>query len=253
MVSPERLPYFGICVLFSLLHSLFAFLAFKHDIGFWREKRSLEGVSRTAVVGNAVSSLIVFLFLLDSGTTSGIVLVSCGISVGIELWKVKKVMKFKFTFPFKIEMNSCSTEERKSLSLDSTGTFYIAILVSPFIVIWSVYSLLNDSYKSWYSWIIASAVKCVYAFGFVMMTPQLFINYKLKSVAHLPWRALIYKTLNTFIDDIFAFMVEMPTIHRIATFRDDVVFFIYLYQMYLYPVDNSRENEFGIYDKPKSD
>ena len=32
------------------------------------------------------------------------------------------------------------------------------------------------------------------------MTPQLFINYKLKSVAHMPWRAMIYKSLNTFID-----------------------------------------------------
>lgn len=29
--------------------------------------------------------------------------------------------------------------------------------------------------------------------GFVLMTPQLYINYKLKSVDHLPWRALIYR------------------------------------------------------------
>ena len=28
--------------------------------------------------------------------------------------------------------------------------------------------------------------------GFVLMTPQLFINYKLKSVAFLPWRKFIY-------------------------------------------------------------
>ena len=27
------------------------------------------------------------------------------------------------------------------------------------------------------------------------MTPQLFINYKLKSVANLPWRALTYKVI----------------------------------------------------------
>ena len=40
----------------------------------------------------------------------------------------------------------------------------------------------------------------VYAFGFVLMTPQLFINYKLKSVAHMPWKAMVYKSLNTFID-----------------------------------------------------
>ena len=27
----------------------------------------------------------------------------------------------------------------------------------------------------------------------VMMTPQLFLNYKYKSVDHLPWRALLYR------------------------------------------------------------
>ena len=37
----------------------------------------------------------------------------------------------------------------------------------------------------------------------------------------------------------------MPTLHRLATFRDDVVFFIFLYQWYLYPVDKTRANEFG--------
>jgi len=82
-------------------------------------------------------------------------------------------------------------------------------------------------------------------FGFIMMTPQLFINYKLKSVAHLPWRMLSYKFLNTFIDDIFAFVIKMPTMYRIGTLRDDIIFFIYLYQRYVYRIDPSRVNEFG--------
>jgi len=56
--------------------------------------------------------------------------------------------------------------------------------------------------------------------GFIMMTPQLFINYKLKSVAHLPWRMMTYKALNTFIDDIFAFVIKMPTLYRIGCLRD---------------------------------
>jgi hypothetical protein len=30
-------------------------------------------------------------------------------------------------------------------------------------------------------------------FGFIAMTPQLYINYRLKSVAHLPWKAFMYK------------------------------------------------------------
>ena len=101
-----------------------------------------------------------------------------------------------------------------------------------------------------------------------MMTPQLFINYKLKSVAHLPWRMMTYKALNTFIDDIFAFVIKMPTMYRLGCFRDDIVFFIFLYQRYIYrvrfknqililihilhifflnsfQVDHSRVNEFG--------
>eukprot|EP01049_Picozoa_sp_SAG25_P001820 SAG25_NODE_86_length_16515_cov_5.529996_15_plen_96_part_00 len=38
---------------------------------------------------------------------------------------------------------------------------------------------------------------------------QLFINYKLKSVAYLPWRKFVYRALNTFIDDLFSFIVRM--------------------------------------------
>lgn len=79
-----------------------------------------------------------------------------------------------------------------------------------------------------------------------MMTPQLFINYKLKSVAHLPWRMLTYKFLNTFIDDIFAFVIKMPLMYRLGCFRDDIIFIIYLYQRWIYRVDPKRVNEFGI-------
>jgi hypothetical protein len=78
-----------------------------------------------------------------------------------------------------------------------------------------------------------------------MMWPQIFVNYQLKSVAHLPWRALTYKIFSTFVDDIFAWIISAPMIHRLATMRDDVVFFVYLYQRFAYRVDRSRVNEFG--------
>ncbi len=61
----------------------------------------------------------------------------------------------------------------------------------------------------------------------------------------MPARAMTYKVLNTFIDDLFAFTIKMPTLHRLATLRDDVIFFVYLYQSYAYKVDASRVNEFG--------
>lgn len=61
----------------------------------------------------------------------------------------------------------------------------------------------------------------------------------------MPAKAMTYKFLNTFIDDLFAFTIKMPTLHRLATLRDDVIFFVYLYQSYAYKVDHTRVNEFG--------
>ena len=51
----------------------------------------------------------------------------------------------------------------------------------------------------------------------------------------MPWKTLMYKTLGTFVDDLFAFCIKMPTLHRLACLRDDVVFFVYLYQKWIYP------------------
>ena len=123
--------------------------------------------------------------------------------------------------------------------------YYLSFLVYPLIVIYAVYSLLYDTHKSYYSWLIGSLSGAVYMFGFLQMTPQLFINYKLKSVAHLPWRVFVYKALNTFVDDMFAFIIKMPTMHRLSAFRDDIIFFIFLYQRWIYRVDKTRVNEFG--------
>ena len=56
---------------------------------------------------------------------------------------------------------------------------------------------------------------------------------------------MVYKSLNTFIDDLFAFVIKMPLMHRLACFRADIIFFIYLYQKWAYRVDHTRTNEFG--------
>ena len=54
-----------------------------------------------------------------------------------------------------------------------------------------------------------------------------------------------HTALNTFIDDLFAFVIKMPLLHRLACLRDDVVFLVYLYQKWIYPEDKRRRNEFG--------
>jgi len=56
----------------------------------------------------------------------------------------------------------------------------------------------------------------------------------------MPSKALFYRFLNTIIDDLFSFIITMPTLHRISCFRDDVIFLIYLYQRWIYRVDKTR-------------
>ena len=135
--------------------------------------------------------------------------------------------------------------EIQTQQYDSQAIKYLSVALIPLVLCGAVYSLVYNTHKSWYSWLIHSSVNGVYAFGFLFMLPQLFLNYQLKTVAHLPWRAFMYKAFNTFIDDVFAFIITMPTAHRVAVFRDDLVFLVYLYQRWLYPVDRKRVNEYG--------
>ncbi|KAJ8769169.1 hypothetical protein K2173_000944 [Erythroxylum novogranatense] len=245
----EGNPYLlGITMIVSLLHSVFDFLAFKNDIQFWNKNKSMEGLSAKSVVVNFICQLIVFLYLLDNDT-SWMILASSGIGVCIEFWKIGKAMHIEIDRSGRIPMLRFRDREsyagNKTKEYDDLAMKYLSYVLFFLVACFSVYSLMYERHKSWYSWILSSLTSCVYMFGFIMMLPQLFINYKLKSVAHLPWRQMTYKFLNTIIDDLFAFVIKMPTLHRLSVFRDDLIFLIYLYQRWIYPVDKTRVNEFG--------
>jgi len=75
------------------------------------------------------------------------------------------------------------------------------------------------------------------------MTPQVFLNYRLKSVDHLPWRVLSYQAVNTFIDDVFMLCIRMPEVQKYSVFRDDIVFVICCVQRWLYKGRRSVEDE----------
>jgi hypothetical protein len=76
---------------------------------------------------------------------------------------------------------------------DTQAIKYLSIVLVPLVLGGALYSLVYNTHKSWYSWIVNSLVNGVYAFGFLFMLPQLFLNYRLKTVAHLPWRSFMYK------------------------------------------------------------
>ncbi|EEH33558.1 cleft lip and palate transmembrane protein [Paracoccidioides lutzii Pb01] len=243
----------------SVLHMLFEALAFKNDISHWRKKKDVVGTSVRTILGNVFMQTVIFLYLLDNSEgTSWMILGGQGFGIILEAWKITKTVDVRirrpspgssFSFsPYVIvfeDKHKLSETEQKTKEYDEIAFKYLYILAVPLLAAYAIYSLIYIEHKSWYSFVIETLVGSVYAYGFLMMVPSLYINYRLKSVAHMPGKALTYKFLNTFIDDLFAFTIKMPILHRLATLRDDVIFFIWLYQSYKYKVDPKRVNEFG--------
>ncbi|KAL5339704.1 cleft lip and palate transmembrane protein 1-domain-containing protein [Aspergillus crustosus] len=243
----------------TIFHMIFETLAFKNDISHWRKKKDNVGTSVRTILANVFMQLVIFLYLMDnSENTSWMILASQGFGIALEAWKVTKMVNVRlrpppagsfFSFlPYVIvfeDKHKLTETEKKTQEYDEIAFRYLYIIAVPLLGAYAVYSLMYNTHKSWYSYVIETLVGSVYAYGFLMMVPSLYINYRLKSVAHMPGKAMTYKFLNTFIDDLFAFTVKMPWLHRLATLRDDVIFFVWLYQSYKYKVDYTRVNEFG--------
>ncbi|KAL3780126.1 hypothetical protein ACHAWO_011582 [Cyclotella atomus] len=272
----------AVTVIVSILHSIFDILAFKNDITFFKKKKSMEGLSLRSMVVNVFFSFVILLYLADNDTRyvfslfivlyiilfivaefrtalkkwgcSFMVLASNSVGLLIDIWKISKAITIKFEGG-KIEwVEAKSYKKSKTKEYDEIATSHLLFVTMPLVAGYGMYSLFYQKHKSWYSWILNTLVGFIYMFGFVMMTPQLFINYKLvsviQSVAHLNWRTMTYKSINTFIDDLFAFVIKMPIMHRLACLRDDIIFFIFCYQRYKYRIDYTRINEFGQCEEP---
>jgi Cleft lip and palate transmembrane protein 1 (CLPTM1) len=293
LIADTNITLLAITMLASALHLLFEFLTFKSEVSFWKKNKDLTGLSVRSLYLDFVGQTIILFYLIElqssllttvpSGIGCLIALWKCERAAGLRFVKVEPhsgsfVSWYNF-IPAKLigyelratrlEIRSRSTDQRDkvrskseqakdrlvsmTIESDRMATKYLGAVLLPLAWLYAIYSLVYKEHKSWYSWMITSLASTVYALGFVLMTPQLFLNWKMKSVAHLPWRVLVYKSLNTFIDDLFSFIIRMPTMARISCFRDDVVFFIYLYQRWLYPVDSTRPVEGGGEDLPSSE
>lgn len=283
LISETNVVLLGVTVLASVLHLLFEFLTFKSDVDFWNNNTDLTGLSVRTLFGDLVCQLIILAYLLEQESSLLMTVPAC-VGIAIAIWKCQRAAGFKLIHSagasgswfggWRIEASRLQKKSKLtskpiksggkeksqikkraledsedvdmlSLEMDKQAFNTLGKFLFPVIIALAIRSLIVQEYSGWYSWFIASASGSVYALGFVLMTPQLFMNYKLKSVAHLPWKVLCYKFLNTFIDDLFAFIIRMPTMARISCFRDDVVFFVYLFQRWMYPVDKSRPVEGG--------
>jgi hypothetical protein len=195
-----------------------------------------------------MGQVVILMFLIEKDS-SLLMTVPAGIGCLIALWKCQRGAEFKFVLADSSSTNAAwwnvlplmfgyelratrlhinktpeenqtkgDTKTKKvtpqnlaalTIETDRIATRTLGSVLLPIVISYAAYSFIKEEHTGWYSWLISSASSAVYALGFVLMTPQLFLNYKLKSVAHLPWRVLVYKFLNTFIDDLFAFIIRV--------------------------------------------
>ena len=120
----------------------------------------------------------------------------------IEAWKVKRIVRggciWRYGLPWAqagagstigadgiADAEVVSDGEKLTREIDAIGMYWLTVCAYPIVGAWGLYSLLYYPQKSWWSWLVNTLANGVYSFGFVMMTPQLFINYKLKSVVSI--------------------------------------------------------------------
>lgn len=180
----------------TVLHMVFEGLAFKSDISHWRNKKDNVGISFRTILANVFMQTIVFLYLVDnSDGTSWMILFGQGVGILLEAWKITKTVDVRVReaapdswLPYKVtfeDKHKLSETEKKTKEYDQIAFRYLYMVAVPLLGAYAVYSLLYETHKSWYSFVITTLVGSVYAYGFLMMVPSLYINYRLK-VCHLP-------------------------------------------------------------------
>ena len=245
---------FYLIILFTVntLHTIFSYLGFSSDISYYKNLKKLDGVYTKYIFFNIFYMFITLIYILLQGANF-IVKIELFISFVIEIWKLKKIfiIKFEFNnFPYIIKLEYKQTfeqEEAKDYESEAVNMM-VKYLLMPIGVIYLGYriyyysdNIVKNNWKSIVIFIIEYIYFLLNVFGFILLTPQIYLNYKLQSVEHLPMKAMTYKFLNTIIDDLYAFAVKTPTMYRIFCFRDDVIFVIYIYQIFKYRKNSRAE------------
>jgi Cleft lip and palate transmembrane protein 1 (CLPTM1) len=224
----------ALTMVISMFHLLFDALAFKSDITYWREMGSAQGLSVRSIGLGLFGQLIVAMYLREQ-EASALILLPSYVGLFIGGWKFAKLLHLRKSSSEGMSAFAGDGIKSDHDAADSTAFRYMSLILTPLVCGYAFLTLVRDDHYSWYSWAISSLATSVYAGGFALMTPQVFLNYRLKSVAHLDWTALCYRAFNTFIDDFFAYLIPMPGLARMAVLRDDFIFLIFLYQRWIYP------------------
>jgi len=192
---------------------------------------------------------ITFLYVYMEGANI-IVKVELGIALAIEVWKFRKIFKFEINqskFPYVQISYKISFDKTQSKNYETEAVSlmmkYIFVPVAVLYLSYRIFYYKNLLFLSIFKFVIEYIFFLMNLFGFILLTPQIYLNYKLKSVKHLPLKALTFKFLNTIIDDLYAFAVKTPTLYRVFCFKDDLIFVIYILQIVIYRKNKRNELE----------
>ena len=211
-------PSWLLVVIFAatFLHLLFEVLATKADVSFWAGARSLRGISVRTLGVSALSQAVVTAYLAREGSSLLVTVPAAG-GVALALWKMGVAGGCRWRVRW-----GCLPCPSFDAALAASGGAGLAglydreavgamtALLLPLLCGAALRSLVHDMHAGWQDWALGSAVAAVYSAGFALMTPQLWLNYRLQSVAHLPWNVLGFRFFNTVIDDVFAAFIKMP-------------------------------------------
>ena len=235
LITGSSMAKLAVVYLVSILHFVFEYLSIKSDLSFWKSKTTFDGISESSISMNVVMGGISALYVVEQGE-SKIALYFILIKMAMNVWKIRKLRISDALTKQGSLMDTLHKEE-------ATCMKYLMLALVPLVLLFCAYRLVEYKFRSWYSWAILSLTAASEVFGFVTMTPQVFMNYRLKSVEHLPWTALTYSFINTFIDDLFAFGIfRVPEVSRYSCLRDDIVFVIVCVQRWWYK-DRRRDDE----------
>ncbi|KAI8640032.1 cleft lip and palate transmembrane protein 1-domain-containing protein [Parasitella parasitica] len=251
---------FTITLITCLMHVVFEFLAFKNDIWFYKAKTNRIGISVTSMMIHIAIQVILFTYMMDFSNNA---IRGCMqlIHLCVDVWKLNHVWLHEYEWVIeqgsncrftvkivrtaaKVKFKRVEQGEMRTQQLDVVALKCLGLIALPTFIAYNAYhyyyhynmllyhQLENMCMEEWTKKVIINGfVNFLSIFGPAMVIgPQVYINYKMKSVNNLSLNTMIYKTINIVVDDAFVFMIHMPTMRRISYVKKNIVYVIFLLQ-----------------------
>ena len=257
-VTSEASPFRSVILIVMVI---FYFLMLKNDISFWRDlDNNMNGISVTSLLlGEFNGFVLIFSAFYEAPLIQIFSFVLCN---AYSCWKLSKIIEYKkrtVDDDENGEHNSINDRSflgfrvKRSYERSLTGEYdrraWAAIkkYLIPVVAGYCLYSLAFEKYIGWFNWIITSFSTFLNDYSFLYFIPQAYVNYELRSVAHLPWRYFAYQTIYILLLCLYSFM-NLGSLDPLVIFKGILMVSVYLYQRSMFSrvvvkVEIEDENE----------